>query len=106
MQGNLKELNKHYHNQLIRKVTKDLEQSIEIKKTQTDQQMASLKSDAARLQSEMATKLQPLIDSVVRVETTTSPTASRRFWRDGFDGEDLAGNLLQWNTDRRTSSNP
>ena len=32
--------------------------------------MASLKSDVARLQSEIATKLQPLIDSVVRVETT------------------------------------
>ena len=76
MQGNLKELNKHYkdqltyHNQLIKKATKDLEQSIEIKRTEMDQQMASLKSDVAHLQSEMATKMQPLIDSVVRVETT------------------------------------
>ena len=25
------------------------------------------------------------------------PTASRRFWRDGFDGANFAGNLLQWN---------
>ena len=29
-----------------------------------------MKSEAAHLQSEMATKLQPLIDSIVRVETT------------------------------------
>ena len=66
LQGNLKELNKHYkdqltyHNQLMKKATKDLEQSIEIKRTQIDQQMASLKSDVTIVQSEIATKLQPL----------------------------------------------
>ena len=32
--------------------------------------MASLKNDVAHIQSEMATKMQPLIDAVVRVETT------------------------------------
>ena len=35
-----------------------------------DQQVASIKSEVAHLQSEMTTKMQPLIDSVVRVETT------------------------------------
>ena len=59
-----------YHNQLVRRATKDLEQSISAKATGIDKQVASLKSDVAHLQSEVATKLQPLIDSIVRVETT------------------------------------
>ena len=76
LQGNLKELNKHYkdhlvyHNQLIKNATKDLEQSFELKAAQVDQQIAAIKSDVAHIQSEVATKLQPLIDAVVRVETT------------------------------------
>ena len=77
LQGNLKDLHKHYkdqlihHNQLMKKATKDLEQSIETKRTQIDQQMASLKSNVAHIQLEIATKVQPLIDAVVRMETTT-----------------------------------
>ena len=75
-QGSLKDLSKHYkeqlvyHNQLVTKTTKDLEKSIELKKVVMDQQLASIKSEVAHLQSEMATKMQPLIDAVVRTETT------------------------------------
>ena len=43
---------------------------MDAKITTIKQQVMSLKSDTARLQSEVTTKLQPLIDSVVRVETT------------------------------------
>ena len=43
---------------------------MDAKVTTIEQQVAALKSDTAHLQSEVATKLQPLIDSVVRVETT------------------------------------
>ena len=43
---------------------------MDAKITTIEQQVATLKSDTAHLQSEVATKLQPLIDSVVRVETT------------------------------------
>ena len=43
---------------------------MEAKITMIEQQIAALKSDTAHLQSEVTTKLQPLIDSVVRVETT------------------------------------
>ena len=76
LQGNLKDLSKHnkdqfsYHNQLTRRASKELQQTLDTKITATEQQMASLKSDIAHLQSEMATKMQPLIDAVVRVETT------------------------------------
>ena len=75
-QGNLRDLSKHYkeqlvyHNQLVTKATRDLEKSVELKTVVMDQQVASIKSEVAHLQSEMTTKLQPLIDSVVRVETT------------------------------------
>ena len=75
-QGSLKDLSKHnkdqfsYHNQLARRASKELEQAIDARITATEQQVASLKSDTAHLQSEMATKMQPLIDAVVRVETT------------------------------------
>ena len=100
LQGNLKDLSKHnkdqFSYQLTRKATKELEQAMDSKITMIEQHVASLKTDTAHLQSEVATKLQPLIDSVVRVHEDNYPTASR-FWRDGFDGTDLAGNLLQWN---------
>ena len=72
-QGSLKDLSKHYkeqlvyHNQLVTKTTKDLE---ELKTVVMDQQLASIKSEVAHLQSEMATKMQLLIDAVVRTETT------------------------------------
>ena len=75
-QGSLKDLSKHYkeqlvyHNQLVTKTTKDLKKSIELKTVVMDQQLASIKSEVAHLQSEMATKMQPLIDAVVRTETT------------------------------------
>ena len=75
-QGNLRDLSKHYkeqlvyHNQLVTKATRDLEKSVELKTVVMDQQVASIKSEVAHLQSEMTTKMQPLIDSVVRVETT------------------------------------
>ena len=61
-----------YHNQLVTKTTKDvdLEKSIELKTVVMDQQLASIKSEVAQFQSEMATKMQPLIDAVVRTETT------------------------------------
>ena len=73
----MKDLNKHYkddqtyHSQLTRKANKELEQSVVLKTTATEQQVAALKSEIAHLQSELATKLQPLIDAVVRTETTT-----------------------------------
>ena len=72
----MKDLSKHnkdqfsYHNQLTRRANKELEQAMDAKITTIEQQLASLKTDMAHLQSEIATKLQPLIDSVVRVETT------------------------------------
>ena len=72
----MKDLNKHYkdeqayHNQLMRKANKGLEQSVMLKTTATEQQVASLKSEIAHLQSELTTKLQPLIDTVVRTDTT------------------------------------
>ena len=59
-----------YHNQLTRRASKELQQAMDAKITTIEQQVAALKSDTAHLQSEVATKLQPLIDSVVRVETT------------------------------------
>ena len=74
--GNLKDLNKHYkeqvayHNQLVRRSTKDLEQSVMAKTTAVEQQVVSLKGEVTHLQSEIATKLQPLINAVVRAETT------------------------------------
>ena len=43
---------------------------MDAKITTMEQQVASLKTDTAHLQSEVTTKLKPLIDSVVRVETT------------------------------------
>lgn len=58
-----------YHNQLVRRATRDLEQSISAKMTKTDKEVASVVSEIAHLQSELATNLQPLIDSVVRMET-------------------------------------
>ena len=76
MQGNIRELSKHYkdelslHNQLTRKAAKDLEHSVGAKITAIDQQLATTKSEVARLQSELSTKMQPLVDSVLRVETT------------------------------------
>ena len=76
LQGNLKDLSKHnkdqfsYHNQLTRRASKELQQAMDTKITATEQQMACLKSDIAHIQSEIATKMQPLIDAVVRVETT------------------------------------
>ena len=76
LQGSLKDLSKHnkdqfsYHSQLTRRANKELEQVMDAKITTIEQQVASLKSDTAHLQSEMTTKFQPLIDSVVRVETT------------------------------------
>ena len=76
MQGNIKELSKHYkdeltnHNQLTRKAAKDLEHSVGEKITVIDQQLATTKSEVVRLQSELSTKMQPLVDSVLRVETT------------------------------------
>ena len=76
LQGNVKELSKHYkeessyHNQLSRKASKDLEHSIGAKITEIDRQLASTKNEVARLQSEVSTKMQPLIDAVLRAETT------------------------------------
>ena len=75
-QGNLKDLAKHnkeqmsFHNQLSRKATKDLEQSIVSNNAEISQQLASLKNDLTRLQSEVTTKMQPLVDAVLRTETT------------------------------------
>ena len=72
----MQDLNKHYkdqlayHNQLIRKEHKELEYSVTLKTTEMEQQVKSLKSEIAHLQSELATKLQPLIDAVMRAETT------------------------------------
>ena len=72
----MKDLSRHnkdqfsYHNQLARRASKELEQAIDARITGTEQQVASLKRDTAHLQSEISTKLQPLIDAVVRVETT------------------------------------
>ena len=43
---------------------------MEMKTTAMNQQVASLKTEVAHLQSEMSSKMQPLIDSVVRMETT------------------------------------
>ena len=76
LQGSVKDLHKHYkddqayHNQLTRKANKELEKSIVLKTAATEQQVASIKSDVAHLQSEVTTKLQPLIDAIVRLETT------------------------------------
>ena len=75
-QGSLKDLSKHYkdqityHNQLTRKAARDLEQSIGAKTAEIEQQVTSLKSEFSHLQSEMTAKIQPLIDAVVRAETT------------------------------------
>ena len=72
----MKDLAKHnkeqmsYHNQLSRKATKDLEQSIVSKNAEISQQLASLKNDLTRLQSDVTTKMQPLVDAVLRAETT------------------------------------
>ena len=72
----MKDLSKHYkdqqsyHNQLTRKATKDLEQSVLAKNTELTRQLASLKNDLDHLQSEVSTKLQPLVDAVLRTETT------------------------------------
>ena len=41
-----------------------------MKTTETNQQVVSLKGEVVHLQSEMSSKMQPLIDSVVRMETT------------------------------------
>ena len=54
----------------MKKATKDLEQSIDSKRAHMDQQLALLKSEVAHIQSEMTAKMQPLIDVVVRAETT------------------------------------
>ena len=75
-QGNLRDLSKHYkdqqsyHNQLSRKAMKDLEQSIVSNHTETSQKLAYLKSDLTHLQSDVTTKMQPLVDAVLRAETT------------------------------------
>ena len=72
----MKDLSKHhkdqtvYHNQLTRRASKERENAIDTKITVVDQQVATVKSDVTHLQSEIATKLQPLIDAVVRAETT------------------------------------
>ena len=76
LQGNIKDLNKHYkeqftyHNQLVIRATKDIQKSFGAKTTAMDQQMVLLKSELAHVQSEMTAKMQPLIDAVVRAETT------------------------------------
>ena len=76
IQGNLKDLSKHnkeqlsYHNQLARKAAKNVEQSIGAKTAEIEKQVASLDREIAHFQSEMTTKMQPLIDTVVRMETT------------------------------------
>ena len=72
----MKDISKHhkdqtvYHNQLARKASKEREQVIDSKITAVDHQVATVKGEVAHLQSEMATKLQPLIDAVMRAETT------------------------------------
>ena len=72
----MRDLNKHYkdqlvyHNQLATRMTKELEQATATRISATDQMVASIKSELAHVQSEMATKMQPLIDAVVRVERT------------------------------------
>ena len=50
--------------------TCDLEQSIGAKTAEIEQQVTSLKSEFSHLQSVMTAKIQPLIDAVVRAETT------------------------------------
>ena len=72
----MKDINKHnkeqvsYHNQLTRRASKELEQVFETKTTAIGQQVVSLKGELSHLQSEVTTKIQPLIDVIVRVETT------------------------------------
>ena len=59
-----------YHKQLIKRETKYLERSTVSKNAEISQQLASLKSDLTHLQSEVTTKMQPLVDAVLRAETT------------------------------------
>ena len=72
----MKELNKHnkehfsYHTQLTRRATRDIEQSISAKNAELEQQVATLKSGFAHIETEMTAKMQPLIDAVVRAERT------------------------------------
>ena len=49
---------------------KNLYKSVKLKTVVMDQQVASVKGEVAHLQSEMITKIQPLVDAVVRIETT------------------------------------
>ena len=59
-----------YHNQLARKAAKNVEQSIGAKTAEIEKQAALLDREIAQFQTEMTTKMQPLIDAVMRVETT------------------------------------
>ena len=59
-----------YHNQLSRKAARSLEHSINAKTAEIEKQVALVQSEITRLQSEMTIKMQPLIDGVVRAETT------------------------------------
>ena len=58
------------HNQLMTKANRELEQSVNAKTTAMGQQISLLKSEVANIQSEVTTKMQPLVDAVLRAETT------------------------------------
>ena len=95
LQGTIKELSKHYrdelslHNQLTRKAAKDLEHSVGAKIAAIEQQLASTRSEVAGLQSELSTKMQPLVNSVARVDTTIQQL------REGFGEMALMVQTLQ-----------
>ena len=75
-QGNVRDLAKHvreqavYHNQLMKKANKELEQSIETQIASIERQLTSLKTDISQIRSELALKVQPLSEAVTRLETT------------------------------------
>ena len=52
------------------KTIKESQKSLELRTNAMDQQMALLKSGIANLESEVTTKMQPLVDAVLRAETT------------------------------------
>ena len=52
------------------KANRELEQSVNAKTSSMAQQIALLKSEVANLESEVTTKMQPLVDAVLRAETT------------------------------------